>query len=455
MIDNLSAYKKIIKPALIITLIICLAVLFIYAFINGTVARFWNEFMQIISPIIVGFIFAYLSNPIVNLFEKHVFSWIKSFKIKRFISILIAFLLILLFISTILVILIPSLINTLISFWETYVINYEDSIRTWVNKLNSTMDNVGFLNSMERLDPNSVISWVQTKFPWVDQVVEGDFESLLPNVSNSISHNITAILEYALSFGVSLFNVVKNSVLGIFIAFYMLMSKEKCKAYIRRLLNSFLTPKKVRSVVRFGKLLDRSFGGFIEGQLLDAIVVGIISYLTFIIFGLPVPHLLATIIAVTNVIPIFGPFIGGIPAAFIVLLTSPEKTFLFVILILIIQQIDGNIICPHIIGDKINISSLATIIAIITMGGLFGVLGMLIGVPIFAVIIHIINDRTMNALRKKGLSTSLKDYYVGNPQNIENHNSSLKRKFKSLFATSKVNDKNTKNTENNQENQNG
>lgn len=455
MIDNLSAYKKIIKPALIIALIICLAVLFIYAFINGTVARFWNEFMQIISPIIVGFIFAYLSNPIVNLFEKHVFSWIKSFKIKRFISILIAFLLILLFISTILVILIPSLINTLISFWETYVINYEDSIRTWVNKLNSTMDNVGFLNSMERLDPNSVISWVQTKFPWVDQVVEGDFESLLPNVSNSISHNITAILEYALSFGVSLFNVVKNSVLGIFIAFYMLMSKEKCKAYIRRLLNSFLTPKKVRSVVRFGKLLDRSFGGFIEGQLLDAIVVGIISYLTFIIFGLPVPHLLATIIAVTNVIPIFGPFIGAIPAAFIVLLTSPEKTFLFVILILIIQQIDGNIICPHIIGDKINISSLATIIAIITMGGLFGVLGMLIGVPIFAVIIHIINDRTMNALRKKGLSTSLKDYYVGNPQNIENHNSSLKRKFKSLFATSKVNVKNTKNTENNQENQNG
>ncbi len=455
MIDNLSAYKKIIKPALIITLIICLAVLFIYAFINGTVARFWNEFMQIISPIIVGFIFAYLSNPIVNLFEKHVFSWIKSFKIKRFISILIAFLLILLFIFTILVILIPSLINTLISFWETYVINYEDSIRTWVNKLNSTMDNVGFLNSMERLDPNSVSSWVQTKFPWVDQVVEGDFESLLPNVSNSISHNITAILEYALSFGVSLFNVVKNSVLGIFIAFYMLMSKEKCKAYIRRLLNSFLTPKKVRSVVRFGKLLDRSFGGFIEGQLLDAIVVGIISYLTFIIFGLPVPHLLATIIAVTNVIPIFGPFIGGIPAAFIVLLTSPEKTFLFVILILIIQQIDGNIICPHIIGDKINISSLATIIAIITMGGLFGVLGMLIGVPIFAVIIHIINDRTMNALRKKGLSTSLKDYYVGNPQNIENHNSSLKRKFKSLFATSKVNVKNTKNTENNQENQNG
>lgn len=455
MIDNLSAYKKIIKPALIITLIICLAVLFIYAFINGTVARFWNEFMQIISPIIVGFIFAYLSNPIVNLFEKHVFSWIKSFKIKRFISIFIAFLLILLFISTILVILIPSLINTLISFWETYVINYEDSIRTWVNKLNSTMDNVGFLNSMERLDPNSVISWVQTKFPWVDQVVEGDFESLLPNVSNSISHNITAILEYALSFGVSLFNVVKNSVLGIFIAFYMLMSKEKCKAYIRRLLNSFLTPKKVRSVVRFGKLLDRSFGGFIEGQLLDAIVVGIISYLTFIIFALPVPHLLATIIAVTNVIPIFGPFIGGIPAAFIVLLTSPEKTFLFVILILIIQQIDGNIICPHIIGDKINISSLATIIAIITMGGLFGVFGMLIGVPIFAVIIHIINDRTMNALRKKGLSTSLKDYYVGNPQNIENHNSSLKRKFKSLFATSKVNVKNTKNTENNQEDQNG
>ena len=281
------------------------------------------------------------------------------------------------------------------------------------------LENANLIDETNRLNPETIISWVQTSFPWIDDVAEGDLASILPNVSNSISHNISAIFEYVLSFGTSVFNAIKNLVLGIFIAFYMLMAKESCKAYFRRFLNSFLSPKNVRAVIRFGKLADRSFGGFIEGQLLDAIVVGIISFITFSIFGIPVPLLLATIIAVTNVIPIFGPFIGGIPAAFIVLLTSPEKTLLFIVLIVIIQQIDGNIICPHIIGDKINISPLATIIAIITMGGLFGVVGMVIGVPIFSVVIHIINTYTMNALRKKGLRTSIKDYYVGHPEKIE------------------------------------
>ena len=142
------------------------------------------------------------------------------------------------------------------------------------------------------------------------------------------------------------------------------------------------------------------------------------KFIVFNIFGIPIPHLLATIIAVTNVIPIFGPFIGGIPAAFIVLLTQPEKTLLFILLIIVIQQIDGNIICPHIIGDKINISSLTTIIAIITMGGLFGIFGMLIGVPVFAVAVNVIQNHTLNTLRRKGYETSLDHYYVGKSENI-------------------------------------
>ena len=114
--------------------------------------------------------------------------------------------------------------------------------------------------------------------------------------------------------------------------------------------------------------------------------------------------------------------------------TEPfSKTIPFILLILLIQQIDGNIICPHIIGDKIKISSLATIIAIITMGGLFGILGMVIGVPIFAVAIHMINDYTINSLRKKNLPISLKDYYVGDPNKIELNTTLLKVKFKSIF----------------------
>lgn len=439
--------NNIIKLGLISACIVIVTFLLICGIINGTIASFWNKFWFIVSPITTGFVMAYLSNPIVMFFEKKLFKWIPNFKIKRFISIFVAFLCILLFLSLIFIILVPSLTNTLISFWNVYIVDYENAIRSWVSSLNLAMDSFKFLDSVARLNPDTTIEWIQTKFPWIEDFSSGDLVALLPNLSNSLSHNISAIIEYTLSFGSSVFNFIKNFFLGIFIAFYMLMAKERCKAYIRRLLNSFLSPKKVRSVIRFGKLVDRSFGGFIEGQLLDAIVVGIISFITFLIFGLPIPHLLATIIAVTNVIPIFGPFIGGIPAAFLVLLTAPEKTILFVLLIFIIQQIDGNIICPHIIGDKINISSLATIIAIITMGGLFGILGMVIGVPIFAVIIHIINTYTMNALRKKGLRTSLKDYYVGEVENIEVNSTKLRKKIKLLSKKSK-----NKNSENDQEN---
>ena len=430
-------YKKLIVSILIIAIILGITFLLVYGILNDSIVNYWKNFCQIIAPITTGFVISYLSNSIVTFFEKRVFKWIHNFKIKRFISILVTMLLILLFIALILLILVPSLINTLVSFWETYVVNYENSIHNLVNTINKTLDRLKFIDSSKRLNPDHTVSWVQTKFPWIVNVASGDLSALLPNVSISLSHNISAIIEYALSLGISLINIIKNFVLGIFIAFYMLMSKEKTKAYIKRLLTSFLAPQNANAVVRFGKLLDRSFGGFIEGQLLDAIVVGVVSYLVFLIFGLPIPHLLATIVAVTNVIPILGPFIGGIPAAFLVLLTAPEKTILFILLILIIQQIDGNIICPHIIGDKIQISSLATIIAIIVMGGLFGILGMFIGVPIFAVVIHIINDYTINSLHKKGLSHSLNDYHEGDPREIENTNFAIKSKAKSFFKSSK------------------
>ena len=374
MSEWLSAYKKTIVSTLIVIGIIIIGFSLVYGLINGSIAQFIDDFMDILSPIIIGFIIAYLSNPIVMFFERYIFRWIPKFTIKRLISIIVTFLLIILFIAFIITMLIPSIVSTLQSFWDTYIVNYESSLRTLADKINTIMDDFSFLETYQRLDPEGLIEWVRENLPWIDKVVDGDFSAILPidpsntdtsgNQSDSTSSNVNiselittenvlSLLGYALSLGSSVVNVVKNVLLGIFIAVYMLMAKEKCKAYFRRFLNSFLSPRKVRSVVRFGELLDRSFGGFIEGQLLDAIIVGVVSYIVFLIFKLPIPHLLATIIAVTNVIPIFGPFIGGIPAALLVFLTEPEKAILFVILIIVIQQIDGNIICPHILGDRI------------------------------------------------------------------------------------------------------
>lgn len=457
MNEWISTYKKTIVSTLIVVGIIVLGFCFVYGMLNGSIEKFVGDFFEIISPIIIGFVIAYLSNPIVTFIERRILFWIPKFSAKRLLSTLITLVIIILFIAFIITMLIPNLVSTIRSFWDTYIINYELSIKALAERINSILDDFEFLDTVQRIDPDALLNWVKTNFPWLDKIVEGNFSEILPSEPNDTetpsdsladienllnSDSFMSAFGYALTFGSSLFNLVKNVVLGIFIAVYMLLSKERVKAMFRRFLNSFLHPRKVRYIIRFGNLLDRSFGGFIEGQLLDAIVVGIISYIVFSIFGLPIPHLLASIIAVTNVIPIFGPFIGGIPAAFLVLLTAPEKTILFIILILIIQQIDGNIICPHILGDKINISSLATIIAIVTMGGLFGIFGMLIGVPVFAVIIHMINNYTINALRRKGFETSLIHYHVGNPDDISEHKSKNKDKQnKFLISISKTTSK--------------
>ncbi len=436
MKEWISTYKKTIVSTLIIMTTIVVGILLIYSVITGSFSDALHGFFETISPITIGFVIAYLSNPIVIFFDKHIFHWIANSKIKRFFSILCTFLLILIFISFLITVLIPSIFSTLSSFWDTYIVHFDTSLISLAERINLLMDDFDFLDTVQRIDPDALISWVKERFPWIEDIANGDFSSIVPESpdistpgssndnSTSSSDNIFStenlwmILSYAFSFGTSVVNFIKNIMLGIFIAFYMLMSKEKWKAMLRRFLNVFLSPKHVRLIIRFGKLLDRSFGGFIEGQLLDAIIVGIMSFVIFNIFAIPIPHLLATIIAITNVIPILGPFLGGVPAAFIVLLTHPEKTILFIILIIVIQQIDGNIICPHILGDKINISSLTTLIAIITMGGLFGIFGMLIGVPVFAVGVNIIQNYTLNTLRRKGYETSLDHYYVGKTEDI-------------------------------------
>jgi len=447
MSEWLAANKKTISTSLIILAIILLGFLLIFGYINGTIQNFFTEFFAIISPITIGCVIAYLSNPIVIFIEKRILFWIKKFSVKRLLSILISFVLILSLIAFILTMLIPNLITTLQSFWDTYILHYDSAIRMLAQRINLIMDQFAFFDSTQRINPDALIEIIHENFPWIDNLVEGDFSAIIPNGdSNSPSNsgdlstslnlsllfnadNLLSILGYALSLGSSVFNLLKNILLGIFIAIYMLMSKERLKAYFRRFLNSFLTPAKVRSVIRFSTLLDRSFGGFIEGQLLDALVVGIMSYVIFSLFNFANPIMLATIIAVTNIIPVLGPFLGGIPAAFLVLLAQPEKTILFIALIIIIQQIDGNIICPHILGDKINISSLATLIAVVTMGGLFGIFGMIIGVPVFAVIIHLINNYTINSLRRKGFETSLQHYYVGDTSCFAEKSSSKSQKI--------------------------
>ena len=430
----LSGNKKTVTATIIIVAILILAFSLVYGFINGSIQNFIRNFLDIISPITIGFIIAYLSNKLITRLEKFALKWIRNFSLRRLIAIIITFSCVIFIIIFAITMLIPNLLTTIQSFWDTYIVNYESAAKMLAMRINLIMDQFSSFDSMQRIDPEEFVVLIRTNLPWITNLANGDFSAIFPangsgeaNMNFDISKlltsdSFTSILGYAINWGSSMFNFIKNFVLGIFVAIYMLMAKERCAAHFRRFLISCLSPSRARYTLRFATLLDRSFGGFIEGQLLDALIVGVITYILFNIFNFANPLLLATIIAVTNVIPVLGPFIGGIPAAFLVLLTQPEKVFLFVLLILVVQQIDGNLICPHILGDKINISSLATLIAIIVMGGLFGIFGMLIGVPVFAVLLQLINNYTANALRRKGIETSIEHYYIGSSDVIGEKN---------------------------------
>jgi predicted PurR-regulated permease PerM len=219
----------------------------------------------------------------------------------------------------------------------------------------------------------------------------------------------------------NLFSSVVNFVLGLFIAFYLLTSKEKRLAQIRKFRAAYMTDRQDSKIGEIVTLVDKTFGGFFKGVLLDAVIVGILMFVALSIFRVSEYNLLiATICAITNVIPVFGPLIGAIPSGLIILFTNPEKLLLFIILVLIIQQLDGNVLVPLIQGNNTGISSLAVLISITVMGGLFGMVGMIIGVPVFAVIIELCKRAIEDKLRKQNKDTDTTHYYrkgaIGNAE---------------------------------------
>ena len=290
---------------------------------------------------------------------------------------------------------------------------------------------------------NSLLSWLQTglnkltaNLP-MDIVDISDIDKLMVliedmfgSAENALSELIAELQEIASEGNLwervwamllGLFNSVKNLFIGLFIAFYTLASKEKRVAQIRKFRKAMLSEKSDGKVEDFIALADKTFGGFIFGKILDSLVIGVLTFVLLSIFEVsPYNMLIATFVGLTNVIPVFGPFIGAIPSFFVVLISNPGKAILFLVLILIIQQLDGNIIGPKILGDNTGVSSLCVIIAIAVCSAMWGVVGMIIGVPIFAVVIEMMKRTLEKKLAAKGEPTDTMAYYpsdaVGNAE---------------------------------------
>ena len=365
------------------------AIIFVSVFVIVNISSFSNVFSALFSvllPIILGAALAYFLNPILKFYEFTVFKKMKNKGVLRGVSILMTYVTLLLIIAAFAAIIIPSLIESITKLVE----NADDHFNTTADLINK-------------------IIYKFTDNPKHETFFTGEsLKAFLTRILNTFLPSSDDAMHIISGVGTG----IKNTFLAFFISLYMLISKERLSAQCKKLSAAIFGIKGRKRLYKYFRIIHQNFGGYFAGVLLDALIIMVISFVCFIIFNIPYAPLIAVIIGTTNIIPIFGPFIGAIPSFIIIFIENPTKALVFAILILIIQQLDGNVIAPKVLGNSTNISSLGVIIAITIMGDYFGIVGMIIGVPIFAAAIAIGKEFIDHRLRMADLPTDTAEYYA-------------------------------------------
>lgn len=310
--------------------------------------------MSALSPFIFGFAFAFLLNPFRKLVQNE---WLKhtSFKMKTkkiiaaFCALFLLIILLLLFIA----ILVPQLMS---------------SFQTFINSLQSYMNYARTLLANYNIETTEIYAKIN---------------EMIPKITEWLTSDQGGIKIFMLS--ASFAKGVLNFLIGIIIALYMMLDEVNLKRQMKKLLYAFFKKQHADSMIEIGRLTVDTFNGFIAGKALDSLIIGIICYISLFVMKMPYAPLIAFVVGVTNMIPVFGPFIGAIPSIVILLIIDPFKAIEFAIFILVLQQVDGNIIGPYILGDAVGLPTIWVMFAIIVGGALFGIVGMFLGVPLFSV----------------------------------------------------------------------
>lgn len=402
---NFKQNEKYRTIAVYAALVIIVSALVILAVINfSAVAAFAKKIAAVLSPFTYGFVFAYLANPILNFYERTVFSFKKSKKnrhtLRRALSLILTVITALAIIAVIAWAVIPQTIKSVNDFgsqFNSYISNLQEIADELTVKYSDMLFGESYSSFTELLSDHDISFNLK-------QILSGSFSLF----KDGFDHIISA--------GGKIVGSVINVLMGIFLMIYFLASKEKICAQTKKLLASLQSRRTYINTIRLARYTHKTFGGFIVGKLIDSAIIGLISFVVLWIFKMPYYPLLAVIIGVTNVVPTFGPIVGGLIGGFIVLISSPEDLLLFVIFAVLIQQLDGNFIGPTILGDSIGIGALWVMIAVIFFGGFFGFTGMVLGVPAIAVLYSLTKQASERRLKKKNMPISTAFYANDPPQ---------------------------------------
>jgi len=341
-----------------------------------------SKLTGILMPFIYGAVIAYLLKPVCNCVENFLRRLLpeKIGTAANMLAVTISLLFGILVVYALIMMIVPQLITSVTTLYYTARNNLNDFV-DWASHQEIIASNQKLLDFIETSYDNlqdTLDNLVRTK--------------LVPSMQSLLSGAALGVMSFV--------TFLKNIVIGLIVSVYLLASRKKFGQQGKLILYSLVKPRWANLIMEEIRYADRMFGGFINGKILDSAIIGVLCYIACLIFKFPSALLVSVIIGVTNVIPFFGPFIGAIPATLLILIQNPIKALWFVLFVLVLQQVDGNIIGPKILGNTTGLSSFWVLFAILLFGGLWGFVGMIIGVPLFAVIYDVLKKFVFHGLRR-------------------------------------------------------
>ncbi|SCW66572.1 Predicted PurR-regulated permease PerM [Lachnospiraceae bacterium C10] len=364
-----------------------------------------DDINKVLQPVLMGFAMAYLMNPIMKFIESKVYGigdyiekktgYAFGEKVKKAVRTIASILAVAILIAVVVAFLsmvIPQFVKTI-----------NELVRNIHAKVGGVLDWVDEITGYRFKDELVAARKSQNIDKAIDKGIEMGRRYLNVENNNQLVSFLTAL-------GVNVGHFFVNLVIGIFVAVYTLGSKEKLKAVFKKSIYALFPQKAANEVVITVRKANEIFYGFIIGKIIDSIIIGILCYFAMLLFGFPYALVCSAIIGVTNVIPVFGPYIGAVPTVALIFVTNPMQGIYYLLFVLVLQQIDGNVIGPKILGDSTGISPFLVLVAIVVGGGMFGVIGMLLGVPTMALMVYIVGRIFNHLIKGRGLPTGTMRY---------------------------------------------
>ncbi len=378
-------------------LVVACCIMFYFLFLRfSVVSGILSKIFAILKPVIYGFVIAYVLNPIVKFVEEHVEPVIlervkkREFakKVSRGVGVIVALIVGIALVVALCNMVIPELYKSI-----------RDLIITLPDQLNEVVDKISKMS----MDDSTVSMIVKNLVKEGTDALQNWLKTDLMKQTNIIMTNLTAGM-------LNVISEIMNAVIGIIVSVYVLFSKEVFGGQCKKIAYALMKPDHANMAIHLTRKSNEIFGGFIIGKIIDSTIIGILCFICLSIMEMPYTVLVSVIVGVTNVIPFFGPYIGAVPSAILIMLSNPMKGLYFILFILVLQQIDGNIIGPKILGNSTGLSAFWVVVSILLGGGLFGFVGMIMGVPTFAVLYYIVDMILNQKLEKKKLPVDW-EYY--------------------------------------------